>query len=66
MRSIMIVGLIVLNVVLAAAVFATVQRQPVASLWEDCCRGGGPGAYCCRRLLLPRLRLRRMHAQLAP
>ena len=48
MRSIMIVGLIVLNVVLAAAVFATAQRQPVTSLWEDCCKDAGPGAYCCR------------------
>ncbi len=49
MRRILIAGLTVLNVALAAAAFVPVRTQPAPNgFWHDCCRGDGPEAYCCR------------------
>ena len=50
MRTILIVGLIILNVALAAAVFApTPAARPYGtSPWRDCCKSDERGAYCCR------------------
>lgn len=50
MRTVLIAGLIILNVALAAAVFAPAPaaRPHETSLWRDCCKGGERGGYCCR------------------
>lgn len=47
--SVLVVGLIVLNAVLAVAIFAPPQeKQPATDLWGDCCKGNGPETYCCQ------------------
>ena len=49
MRKILIAGLVVLNGLLAVAVFATpAETQFASSKQVDCCRGVGSEAYCCR------------------
>lgn len=49
MRKLVITGLIVLNVLLAVALFATPARTLVTRFTRaDCCWGEGTKAYCCR------------------
>lgn len=48
MRSILVVGLIILNVALATAIFAPAAQTPGTELWKSCCRGAGPQTYCCQ------------------
>ena len=49
MRKRIIMGLVLLNVLLAVALFATPARSWVASFTlSDCCHGEGSRAYCCR------------------
>ena len=67
MRTILIVGLIIVNVALAAASFA---RAPAAqpygtSPWRDCCKGDERGAYCCRDCCFDGFRLRQLRPKLA-
>ena len=49
MRKLVIAGLIVLNVLLAVALFATPAETLITRFTRtDCCWGEGAKAYCCR------------------
>lgn len=49
MRRAVIAGLIVLNVLLAVALFATPAQTLITRFTRtDCCWGEGARAYCCR------------------
>ena len=50
MRKVLIIGLVVLNVLAAVALFANpAQTRITAFTRSDCCWGEGSKAYCCRQ-----------------
>ncbi|MCY4399951.1 MAG: hypothetical protein OXE96_11510 [Gemmatimonadetes bacterium] len=53
MRKGIMMGLVLLNVLLAVALFAAPARSWVSSFTlSDCCQGEGAKAYCCRQCCL--------------